>query len=313
MNKKGKNFGIKLSVVVVAPFSRSMLTNCLDSILVNENQDSVEIIAAFTDDDDGGAKNFVSDLTKKYPRVRFLRFPSETGIPALAGAGIIESSGEIVALTDSSCVVAPDWIEAILKAHQSPTTAATAIVGGAVEISGKFKKLDWAAYFCEYGQFMLPLEAGATRILPGNNISFKRSALAAGSEFAAPEFWKTYWCEQIRAAGGELICEPSIIVRQRKNFRFFPFIVRRFHHGRCFAGMRIRNVSFARRAGYFCGSVFLPFVFFYRTIKTILGKKRFLKELLFSLPFIVTAILAWSLGEVCGYLAGMGKSCERIF
>lgn len=34
------------------------------------------------------------------------------------------------------------------------------IVGGAVDPMPQRSLVDWAAYFCEYGQFMLPLTGG---------------------------------------------------------------------------------------------------------------------------------------------------------
>lgn len=292
-----------MSVVIVSPFPQTSLVNCLDSVFGNENPGAVEIIAVVS----GAAENTILDLIEKYPGVRFLRFSAETGTAALSAAGIAESSGEIIALTDSCCVVDRNWIGATFKAHQSPSKV---VVGGAVEAFEKLKSQDWAAYFFDYGQFMLPLEAGTADVLPGNNISFKRSALTVGREYVEPEFWKTFWCRKLRAAGVELFCEPSIVVRQSRSFRFPSFLFQRFHQGRCFAGMRIEELSLVRRAIYLGGAVFLPFIIFYRKLTAVFAKKRLLKELLISMPFVVLIVIAWSLGEACGYFAGTGKSRE---
>ncbi len=295
---------VKLSVVIVSLYSHSLLRNCLDAVLANEHQDKIEIIVADCCSDEP-----VSKLIDKYRNVRFIRFPEKVGIPFLAAAGIKQTTGEIVALTDSSCVANADWITSIFAAHQSPSP----VVGGAVEIRGQMKAIDWAAYFCEYGQFMLPLKAGAVDVLPGNNISFKRSVLKKATEYVEPEFWKTYWCEKIKVEGIELISEPAMLVYYAKTFQTVPFLIRRFHHGRCFAGMRTNQSAFSKRMLYFGGSLILPFIFLYRTIAAVLGKKRFLKELLLSFPLIVLAIVFWSFGETCGYLAGTGKSCEFVY
>jgi len=294
---------VRLSIVVISIYSHQSLISCLDSILACENQDKIEIIVANSSSD-----NSFPYLDIKYPRVRFLQFPQNMGIPDLSAEAITQTSGEIIALTDSSCLVDGDWITSILKAHQSKS----AVVGGRVEIHGLTKAVDWAAYFCEYGEFMRPLRAGVVDALPGNNISFKRSALLIGNEYVKNKFWKTFWCQKLRAEGIELISEPSMLVYYTKNFRLISFLTRRFHHGRCFAGMRAIEFKFIKRIIYLGGSVFLPFIFLYRVTSTIVGKKRRLKELLLSFPLIVLAIIFWSLGETCGFLAGTGKSCEYI-
>ncbi len=98
-----------------------------------------------------------------------------------------------------------------------------------------------------------------------------------------------------------------------KTFQTVPFLIRRFHHGRCFAGMRVMEAALSKRAFYLGSSLILPFIFLYRTVAVVLGKKRFFRELLLAFPFIVLAIVFWSLGETCGYLAGTGKSCEHIY
>ncbi len=294
---------VRLSIVVVSIFSHQSLISCLDSILACENQDKIEIIVA-----NNSFENSLPNLAIKYPCVRFIQFSQNMGIPDLSAEGIAQASGEIIALTDSSCLVDGDWITSILKAHQSQS----AVVGGRVEIHGLTKAVDWAAYFCEYGEFMHPLRAGSVDALPGNNISFKRSALLIGNEYVKNKFWKTFWCQKLRAEGIELISEPSMLVYYTKNFRLVPFLTRRFHHGRCFAGMRAIEFTIIKRVLYLGGSVLLPFIFLYRVVSTVVGKKRWLKELMLSFPLIVLAIIFWSLGETCGFLAGTGKSCEYI-
>ncbi len=294
---------VSLSIIVVSIYSQQSLVGCLDSILACDNQDKIEIIVA-----DCSADISLPYLAVKYPHIRFIRLSENMGIPDLSAAGIAQACGEIIALTDSSSLVDADWITSILKAHQSHS----AVVGGRVEIYGQTKAVDWAAYFCEYGEFMYPLRTGAVDALPGNNISFKRSALLVGNEYVKDKFWKTFWCQKLRAEGIELISEPSMLIYYTKNFCLVSFLIRRFQHGRCFAGMRANEFTIIKRAIYLGGSVFLPFVFLYRITSTVVGKKRRLKEFLLSFPIIVLAIIFWSLGEAIGFLAGTGKSCEYI-
>jgi glycosyltransferase involved in cell wall biosynthesis len=303
MRVKEINSPVQLSIIVISSFSYSLLENCLESILANEKQDEIEIIVV-----DCCLDKPVSCLFEKHSNIQILQFPHETSIPIRSAAGISQSKGEIIALTDSSCIVDSNWISSILNAHQSSSL----IIGGAVEIFRQMKVLDLAIYFCEYGQFMRPLKSGEAAVLPGNNISFKRSALAIANEYTKEEFWKTLWCQKLKAAGVELISEPSILVYYAKEFKLVPLLARRFRHGRCFAGMRAKEMTVFKQRLFLIGSIFLPFVFIYRTIYVILSKRRLLKELLLSFPFIVLAIIFWSFGEMSGYLSGAGKSCDQM-
>jgi glycosyltransferase involved in cell wall biosynthesis len=251
----------------------------------------------------------LEDLIARYPDVIFIRYCARTPLPVLWGAGIARATGEIIAITDATCRVSRDWIPAILKAHEAPH----ALIGGAVEVAECRSGLDWAAYFCEYGQFMRPLQKGAAIELPGNNLSFKRWTLDLATEFVRDGFWKTYWCHGLRKAGIELVAEPAVVVYCHRSYRLLPFLIRRFHHGRCFAGMRVEQTSSLARAGYVAGSWLLPFLFFARVLRMIFSKRRFWGEFARALPFTILAIVSWSLGEFCGYLAGEGKSCALIY
>lgn len=295
------NFPVKLSIVVVSNASRQELRDCLDSILAGENQNKIEIITAGC-----GTAEYFSDLTRDYSSVQFLRFKDKVGIPALSAAAIERAKGEIIALTDSSCLVDGNWITSVIEAHQSHSP----VIGGAVEIYDPEKPLDWAAYFCDYAQFMFPLKAGAAAALPGNNISFKRCALKVGNEYVRNHFTKTLWCQKLQAAGIELTLDPKILVYYTRKFKIASLLARRFHHGRVFAGTRVQAMMLPKRVLYIFGSIFLPMIFLLRIIFVVFNKKRFIKEFLISFPFIVLAVLFWSIGEICGYLAGKGKSCN---
>ena len=301
MDKQEKS--VKLSVVVASIYSQTVLKKCLDSILANDCK-NVEIIVAHNSTSQRNAAG-----TTALRDICIIEFPEKAPLPVLWAAGIARASGEIIAITDSSCVVAENWISAILVAYQSDSP----VIGGAVEMSEGKNLTDWAAYFCEYGQFMKPLEVGAVEVLPGNNIAFKREVLENHPQFVENEFWKTYLCQQLQAEGIELISAPSMLVYYTKSFKFLPFLVRRFHHGRCFAGMRIKSETVFKRALYAVGTTVLPFVFFIRIILPVLQKRRFGREFFLSLPISILAILLWSIGETFGYIAGTGKSCEHIY
>lgn len=294
----------ELSVVVASAHSLDELESCLAALVRQAQNRRIEIIVGNCIGD-----NSINDVITKFPEVVIIRLPVEMILPELWAAGIAQSTGKVIAITDSTCTFPDDWIASILTAHES----SYAVIGGAVEIVDNKRWVDWAAYFCEYGQFMPPASEGVVKELPGNNISFKRYTLERGAEFVRDGFWKTYWCNQLRKEGVQLISEPSIVVYFRKSYRLLPFLIRRFHHGRCFAGMRTARATTLERTLYLVGSPSLPVLLLMRTLRAILPKRRYLKQFILSLPVSLLAILFWSIGEFFGYLAGEGKSRAKVY
>lgn len=301
MSAESKGQVVRLSVVVVSIRSHSFLRAALDAILAN-NAECIEVLVV-----DCCSEEPVPNLVEAYPSVRFFHTSRTACITLLAGTGLKYAKGTIVALTDTSCMVVPNWVVRILQAHES----ASLVIGGSVEPNGRMNLLDWAAYFCDYGQFMSPLKAGRVGVLPGNNISIKLSALAKNAELVMPAFWKTLWCEKIRSEGEALICDPAIETYFANSVRMVPFLIQRYRNARCFASMRSREMTKRKRLLHFVALPLVLIVLLQRTIRAIVPKKRYTKQLIHSVPFLVIAFIFWSLGEACGYLTGSCRWCSR--
>jgi glycosyltransferase involved in cell wall biosynthesis len=292
----------KLSVIVASLNGQNGLKDCLDSILADESADAEIIVTSC------GPNVPIYELSDRYGRVNFVQFPQGTQLPVLLAEGIARSHGEVIALTDSSCVVSNYWASSILSAHNGKWP----VIGGAVDIAGNKKLVSWAAYFCDYGQFMSSVHAGVVSAVPGNNISIKRAALKIGSEFVENEFWKTHWCRSLQANGIELFLDPSIVVRCDKKYEPAAFLIRRFHQGRCFAAIRSMQMSALKRLMFAAGTAVLPLLLMLRIATPVMREKRFWGKFLLSLPVIFAASVIWSAGEGFGYLTGRGTSSDRI-
>ena len=294
----------QLSVVIASAQSEKELERSLEALMRQAFLPNVEVVVA-----DCCHEGVINAVKLRFPTVKFQKLPRTTTLPYLWAAGINSSEGQLIAFTDTSCIVEDNWISAILKAHDSDNP----VIGGAVEVRGCQGWTDWAAYFCEYGQFMSPLKPGMAGELPGNNLSFKRGMLEKGVEFVQDGFWKTYWCRRLQEDGIQLVLDPSIIVTCQKPYRLIPFLVRRFHHGRCFAGMRVKKAPLLLRSYFLAGAPILPLIFLARLIKSISSKGRYYMEFALSFHVSLLAILSWSVGEFWGYLTGPGNSCAHIY
>lgn len=292
-----------LSVIVTSTVPLRQAPAVLAAIAAQRCGREVEVILAYGSDDEP-----TDGLSRRYGDVTVVRLPGGAPLPHLLGAAVARAGGQIIAITDATCTVDEDWVSAILRAHDSSDP----VIGGVVEPGGLRRVVDWAAYFCDYGQFMAPLAEGVAEEVPGNNVSVKRWALTRGREFVDREFWKTYWCRHIQSQGLHLRSAPSIVVYYQKSFRLWQYLVHRFHNGRCFAGMRIGQLSWAGRVLHWGGTPLLPLLFCARIVRSILPKRRRLRQFFLALPIVVLATVSWSLGECCGYLLGPGASCRHV-
>jgi hypothetical protein len=293
----------RVSVIVFSTTPLSEAPSGLGALTTQRRNGEPEIIVV--DSSDG---EIPKTAVESYPEVAFIRLPGRANIARLLGEALRRAKGEILAITEATCAVDASWVSAIEKAHEAPHL----VIGGAVEPEGLQSALDWAAFFAEYGHFMFPIDEGVVDQVPGINLSVKRRALGRGREFVDGEFWKAFWCRRLQAEGTCLWLTPSVVVHYRKHFRLWLFLARRFHHGRCYAAMRSRAWSGARRALYAAGCPLLPLVFCARIVKSVAPKKRYRWELIRSFPHVVLAAVSWAVGELCGYLFAAGSSCGEV-
>jgi len=218
--------------------------------------------------------------------------------------GISVSQGEIVALLEDDGRVDEKWCEEIKKAHALPYAA----IGGSVEPDDPLKPLDWAVYFYEYGKYMLPIDAGVTDSLSGNNVSYKRKVLEEVCPQYADGFFETFINESLQQQGERLYLTPLPIVYHSKPYHLKQVWSQCFHHGRHFAGRRVVGAPFINRLGRLLSSFLLPIVLLLRILRTTYRKKRHLWELWYSFPYLIGCLSIWALGEFCGYLCGEGQS-----
>jgi glycosyl transferase family 2 len=292
-----------VSVIVFSTTPLSEAPGCVATLTAQQRDGEPEIIVV--DSADG---EIPKRFAERGENVTFIRLPDEANIARMLGEALRRARGDILAITEATCAVDRNWVSAIEKAHEAPHP----VIGGAVEPEQLRSALDWAAFFAEYGHFMLPIDEGVVDQVPGINLSVKRPALGRGREFVDGEFWKAFWCRRLQAEGTRLWLTPSVLVHYRKTFALRPFLARRFHHGRCFAAMRSRAWSAARRTLYAAGSPVLPFVFCARIVRSVAPKTRYRFELVRAFPHVVLATVSWAVGEGCGYLLGAGTSCREV-
>ena len=285
----------KVSVVVASHNARASIEECLTSLETQQPKGGVEIVVV-----DNSTDGTAEVIRQCFPAVKLVVRPPSALIPELWEAGIRRSSGDIVAITTAHCVPGKDWLIQMLKAHE----AAVPAIGGAIENYESAGVVDWAIYFCRYSQYMLPFRESLVPEIPGDNASYKRVYIDRCHHVRHNGFWEPAVHTELKKAGLQLLLVPSIVISHKKSFSLKGFLKQRFQHGMQFGRERASRFPGPKRALYVLLSPAIPVAFLVRISQQVLSKRKHRKEFLISLPILLLFLLAWTWGELIGYLRG---------
>ena len=290
-----------LSVVVIGYAPADLLSRCLAELRTqHRGRTNVEILVVAQKSHQGSP---LTPLRAQFPEFTWVEASSEQNVARMRGLGIARSFGSVIALLEGDCLPASDWLEQLTR--MSPAAA----VGGAVEPGSFHRAVDWAAYFCEFARFMLPLPS-VIHQLPGANVVYRRSALPDPARLEREGFYETFVNATLSGRGGHPT-EASLVVRHQRTWTSGALLAVRFHHGRGFAALRTQGQSLRKRAPFMVLALALPAVLVARVVGEPLHRRRLMARTLMTLPWIVALSLAWGLGEFAGYAAGPGTSLDR--
>ncbi len=292
----------KLTVVVAAWTGQESLQRCLRSLLSQVLPGEDQIIVA---------RNFADEVeepfTADFSTVSDLRFAHDTTVPTLRAAGLAAANGNVVAFLEDHCICVPGWRDAIMAAHDLPVDA----VGGPVELAPGGRPLDWAVYFYDYARFAPPLVSGPVYSLSGANMSFKNSFLAGLGTVLQDGVMEVILEQESNRRGTATYMASGAVVIHAKQHSFVGAVVLAFALAQGYASRRVLGKGTLQRLVYSSVTPLLPLLLTVRIVAAILRTKRNVVRLTIALPWLVTLVVAWSLGEFVGYLAGEGNSQRR--
>jgi hypothetical protein len=171
-----------------------------------------------------------------------------------------------------------------------------------------------AGFLFGYGHWALPIERGPVPMLSHSNTAYRRDLLMPyGDRLEAMLMDQDLLQRELRQAGGELLVEPAAVIHHLDFSRFWPWVGDRLDGGRLFGAGRVRADRWPlwRRLLYFAGLPLIPLV----NLRRLVGQARRAgwrgSSLLTLLPVLVLAAHIHALGEVAGYLFGLGGARAR--
>ncbi len=282
-----------VSVVIGSNASAEALEACLAAL--EGQRDGVEALVF-------EAARSSQQLRERFPWARFELRPDAL-VPELWRDGIDAAGGEIVALTISQMVPAPNWIESIRAEHRSHDA-----VGGAIDPGSGLRLRDWGEYFCRYARDMRPFVAHEYHDLPGDNASYKRELLHARRDLYRQGFWEPVFHPPLRRDGIVLWQTPELVVEMGRSAGWSAFVHQRLEHGRRYGHQRGTNFSRGRNLAGVLAAPVVPFLMSFRVLRQVAAKKRYRLRFVAALPVIFSFNVVWAYAEARGHADMVGRS-----
>jgi GT2 family glycosyltransferase len=296
----------KISVVIAAVNELVLLRNCLKALEAQAGAERIEIVVVARPA--GSGAETAATIAREFPRVVIVPGEGLT-IPQMRARGLERTRAPIIAVLEDHTDVVPTWLEALLRGHETDA----AVVGGSVT-NGCFTAVDWAAFFTEYNEHMTPMPEGTVPSLPGNNASYKRSAIEACGDLFYRGLWETFLHAALAQKGFTFRCERGAEVIHAKPFSFAHFAEQRWHLARSYAGMRVRDFPIGKRLFYAAASPLLLPLLTFRIVRRIAARpgQGYGPAFWKSLPLLLVFLSIWAVAEFVGYLAGEGDSSRKV-
>jgi glycosyltransferase involved in cell wall biosynthesis len=285
-----------LSVIIASYNSGYLSEPCLESLKDQKTDKPFEVIVV-----DSSSDGMATLIEKRFPNVRLYQFPERKFCGDARNVGLSVAKGEIIAFIDADCRATQNWVEQILQAHQSSHLA----IGGAIANGNPESTIGWAAYFCEFSQWMPGFPSRNMADIAGANMSYKRRAFEEYGHFIEGTYssdTEFHW--RLEKDGRVLQFVPSILVYHHNIDQLGRFLRHEFEHGRYFARVRVKSQDFSewRRLFYGTFSFLIPGWLLLKIGLRNLHNRIYFHPLLRTWPLLVLGLIAWSLGECVGYI-----------
>jgi cellulose synthase/poly-beta-1,6-N-acetylglucosamine synthase-like glycosyltransferase len=222
------------SVTVIVPVRNGELTiqPLLDSLQkLDYDRNKVEVIVV-----DGNSTDKTREIVKKYP-VKLV-IEGRKGLNLARNVGIKCSNGEIVAFTDSDCIVPPNWITKIVENFKDPKVSC---VGG----SAKALDSDFVSQYADNSIVrLMPFfrkREELEKVKPffrhpaGCNMAFRRKVaedVGYFDENIQYGFDEVEFADRICKAGYKMVLDPKVSVWHKHRSTLGKFLKQNFQYGK---------------------------------------------------------------------------------
>jgi len=297
----------QLSVVIVTPDTYGTIMRTVELLKVQSVKDSLELVIVKLSSGDFGA---APDEFDCFRSVRIVEPGGTVSLGRALAEGVRASSAPVVAFTEDHVFPDPLWAETLIESHKSGRAA----VGPVIYNANPGSAVGWADILIGYSQWLYPNKGGEMNHLPGHNSSYKRGILLEyGHELDGLLEAESVLHWDLVSKGHTLYLEPAAKIRHLNFGVLSTFLKINYLMGRTFAATRRESWGIPKRVSFALGSALIPFVRFYRILRSYSGSGELLKTKPQVFPIMAAGLAASAIGEMTGYLAGAGGSVRKTF
>jgi hypothetical protein len=229
-----------------------------------------------------------------------------SSVLALRARGADAARADILAFTEDHCVVSPDWVERLLRAHGDHPAAD--MVSGPVTNGSAQGLMDWANFLATFAEFLPPPRGPLRRTPPSSNASFRRRVMIGNPK---PEGWLEVVLAPTLVHERRVHYDAAITVSHVQPRRVPQAMAAHFHNGRACAGLALPHM--ARRDWWvrFASVPLVPWILFGQTLRSI-WRRPLPARAYVSLPFVFGLCGAHAAGELVGLVRGEGRSAKKL-
>jgi hypothetical protein len=214
-------------------------------------------------------------------------------------AGLAAATGDIIAILEDRGHPAPDWAATVVRLHRE---TGRNVIGGAIDCKEPVSLLNWAFWVTDFGRYGRPFESGSATWVSDVNVTYSRKALEATRHLWRDRFHEPVVNWHLISLGEELLLSNELVVQHvRPPATLARLLPERFHWGRLFGWIRANHFTPRQRFFYIALSPLIPVSLWLRHGLTQARKGRGGRYLL-ALPYVIILTIAWTVGEVWGYV-----------
>ena len=295
-----------ISAAVVVGDLRERAQRTLDALATQTAADRMEIVVMDMGPDDAPDLRTPDGMPATY-----VRMDGEARLAEARGEAARRASTPVVAFVEDHAVPDREWAAAVVRAHEGPWAA----VGYGFTNANPETFGSRVSYIADYGPWAHPAPHGPLRLLPGNNVSYKREALLSlGDRLDDLLVVDFNLQDELRSQGLGTYLESSALVAHENFTRVTELFAANYSYTRLMAMKRAADWSWGRRMAYaLLVPVAVPAMKLTHLLGGLRGRRRLWGQVAVALPLVV-ANFAWSsIGEARGYLGGDREQAERAF
>jgi len=297
-----------LSAALIAGPCRSRAQKVLDALGRQTARQAMEIVVVDAGPPEASPLKPPEDVACKY-----VRRPGERRWTALRFELVHLARTPVVAFLEDHCYPSPGWAEALIERHREPWAA----VGYAFTNANPVNYISRSAMVSDYGLWMHPVQPLPSKLLPGNNISYRRDTLLSfGDELEvllSPDFSLQ---EKLRQMGAPICIEPRALAAHENWPRLGDLLRANYAFSRFLGARRALTQGWSRPRRWFYGiatPVSSPLFGTVRLLASLRGRLSLTGPVLAALPVDLLTHFWSGVGEATGYLLGEGNSCNELF